>query len=252
MTKLKESPTTFVFLIDEFPQTILNIQEKHSEHTARQFLQIHRTLRSDFGPNMRFIYTGSIGLQQVVNRLGATNHMNDLTTVSLPPLTHSEAHALATALFKHHQTLLHPTAIDNLLQHLQYLVPYHLQLLVDRLTQKYKTTKQIIDNEVIGQVFNQLCEEQHTTLSLHYYDRLPRTFAKNDLLFAKALLNAMAQQETINTIEVQTLAQTFTPKPACNWVLATLIHDGYMIESKGYYYYLSPILRKWWQKYGMD
>lgn len=71
-----------VLLIDEFPQTIENIRNQDTA-AAVNFLQRKRELRIDpvISRKVRFIYTGSIGLNQTVSSINATATINDLASI---------------------------------------------------------------------------------------------------------------------------------------------------------------------------
>lgn len=54
-----------VIMIDEFPQTVKNILQRHGPDAAEHFLQLNREIRHEVHANIRFLLTGSIGLQTV-------------------------------------------------------------------------------------------------------------------------------------------------------------------------------------------
>jgi hypothetical protein len=73
-----------ILLIDEFPDAVNNMAKK-SPDLAIHFLQQHRDLRQQFSHNnLQFIYTGSTGLRNVVNKIGKLDLINDLNEISLP------------------------------------------------------------------------------------------------------------------------------------------------------------------------
>ena len=64
-----------ILMIDEFSQTIENIIEDEGKNSAIRFLQCNRELRQDpeINQKIQFVYAGSIGLENIVNRLDAVN-----------------------------------------------------------------------------------------------------------------------------------------------------------------------------------
>ncbi len=75
---LKSSPSEnqkLIIIIDEFPQTLASINKDENENAGIQFLQSNRELRQDpeISKNVQFIYTGSIGLENIVSKLNAVN-----------------------------------------------------------------------------------------------------------------------------------------------------------------------------------
>ena len=88
---------TIILLIDEFPDAVKNIaiDKKQGIH----FLQINRELRQgDFKAGIQFVYTGSIGLGNVVKRLGRPDLINDIKNVKVSPLTRQQGHEFIQCL----------------------------------------------------------------------------------------------------------------------------------------------------------
>src|SRR5579859_4294634 len=88
-----EGNQKLVLLIDEFPQTILNILDHNGVDGAIRFLQSNRALRlnPDIIDKVRFIYTGSVGLNHTVAAIDSTAFINDLNTIEIEPLNKAEA-----------------------------------------------------------------------------------------------------------------------------------------------------------------
>jgi hypothetical protein len=101
-----------VLLIDESPQTLLNIRELSGIDAAIRFLQSNRALRvnPDIIDNVRFIYTGSVGLNHTVATIDSTAFINDQNTIEIEP-----------------------SAQDYLFKQLEWLIPFHIQLLVQEM-----------------------------------------------------------------------------------------------------------------------
>ena len=60
---------------------------------------MNRDLRIEFNHiNIQFIYSGSIGLANVVNKLKRLDLINDIVNIEVPPLNQSEAKELITRL----------------------------------------------------------------------------------------------------------------------------------------------------------
>lgn len=78
-------------MIDEFPQTIQNIAHQHGANTAKQFLQFKREIRQLANSTLGFIFTGSIGLKAITEKLETTQTITDLNTIEIPPISKSQA-----------------------------------------------------------------------------------------------------------------------------------------------------------------
>ena len=71
--------TKLIILLDEFPETLENIIGDEGESAGKHFLQSNRELRQDpdINKTVQFIYTGSIGLENMVlagDSLGGRGH----------------------------------------------------------------------------------------------------------------------------------------------------------------------------------
>ncbi len=88
-----------LFLLDEFPIMINLFARKHGELEAENALRWFRCWRQEnLGGRVRFLLTGSIGLDSVVRRLGFPDAINDLRRQELWPLQDAEAIALTRQL----------------------------------------------------------------------------------------------------------------------------------------------------------
>jgi len=90
-----------LFLWDELPMMLGNITRYHGEHLAEDLLNTLRQLRQMY-PDVRMVYTGSIGLHHVITSLKRTGYANDPTNdmhkIDVPPLTPPDAEELARQL----------------------------------------------------------------------------------------------------------------------------------------------------------
>ncbi|AUD01982.1 ATP-binding protein [Spirosoma pollinicola] len=82
-----------IIMVDEFTETIDNILLKHGKQEARRFLQTFRELMHNrkLTDKVQFLLTGSIGLQPLVRKLEASDLVNQLKYIDIPPLTEDEA-----------------------------------------------------------------------------------------------------------------------------------------------------------------
>lgn len=131
-----EESMELVILIDEFPQTIENIKSI-SPAEAVSFLQKNRTLRlnPEISGKIKFIYTGSIGLNQTVSRLNASATINDINSIEVGSLSGKEAKELFRKLLEPYQREVTVEAEETLLQILQWYIPFHIQLVVQEIVQ---------------------------------------------------------------------------------------------------------------------
>jgi hypothetical protein len=91
----------WLFLFDELPLAIDNIRQDKGASIAMEVLDTLRSIRQDY-PQIRMVYTGSIGLHHVVAELRKQGYRNaptnDLPSVEVEPLAEYDAWKLAQDL----------------------------------------------------------------------------------------------------------------------------------------------------------
>lgn len=96
-----EDRERWLFLFDELPLAIDNIRQDKGASIAMEVLDTLRSIRQDY-PQIRMVYTGSIGLHHVVAELRKQGYRNaptnDLPSVEVEPLAEDDAGKLARDL----------------------------------------------------------------------------------------------------------------------------------------------------------
>ena len=240
-----------VILVDEFPQTIENIK-KHNEDTAIKFLQSNRELRINpkLKGKVKFIYTGSIGLNDTVAKLSATSTINDLHSIEIGPLKREEAIDLFTKLLGTKERTTNNNANDYLLEKIQWFIPFHIQLIVQEVAnQTEKGTE--ITKEIIESSIESIIDLRNQNHFDHYFSRLKTQFKGDEFKYADELLKIIAKQDVINKAEAFDLSAKYSVEDQHKRILQTLMYDGYInvIKDSSNYQFNSPIVKLWWLKF---
>jgi uncharacterized protein len=248
-----------VLMIDEFSQTLENIIDDEGKSSAVHFLQSNRELRQDpdINQKMQFIFAGSIGLENIVNRLNTFNLINDLDTLKVSPLTSDEAHRLMMELVEGKPFILSKANRENILKRIQWYIPFYIQLAVMEITgismdiplkegeEKIKVSKKIIDS-----AFDAMLE--HRGSFEHWHTRLRKALKKEEYTFAKELLNLLTEteRESIDKNELFNLAQKLEAVDSYKDIINILIYDGYINnnDDPDTLRFNSPLLKIWWRK----
>lgn len=240
-----------VLLIDEFPQTIENIRNKDTE-AAVNFLQRKRELRIDpvISRKVRFIYTGSIGLNQTVSSINATATINDLASIEVEPLSEQEAIDLFGKLLAYNSRMLHPGAVSALKDILQWYIPFHIQLIVQEIIQATQAHTEITA-EIVENAIEELLSLRHKNHFDHYYSRLRTHFKNGAFKYADALLKALAEKRLLNKRDCLELAAQYEQEADYRQIIENLMYDGYIHfnTAQGVYLFNSPILKRWWERF---
>jgi len=250
LNKLDTGDDSIVIMVDEFPQTVENIREKHGNVAAENFLRLNREQRQTNNSRIRFILTGSIGLPAVVKKLTSTSVINDLNVVEIPALTESEAISLATRLLDTGGIEYTDSVIPYLLQKIKWLIPFHVQLGVQELIEIYDNKSKPLQEKDVDQAFQQLLNLRNDQYFEHYYTRLKDSFPAKQYEFAIRLLNTVSQADTLSQTQVQALAKELLPEKDTESIIESLIYDGYIFQDldKKAYRFQSSLLQAWWNK----
>ncbi|TDJ02947.1 MAG: ATP-binding protein [Caldithrix sp.] len=240
-----------IVMIDEFPETLENIIKDEGETAGKHFLQSNRELRQDseISKNVQFIYTGSIGLENIVSKLNAVSTINDLSRLKIPPLKPDEAKQLVSLLLENVDFTLSDLLINFILKKIEWLIPFYIQLIIWELKNLHrdenpdKITEDIIERALTGIL------EQRNHFE-HWHARLRTSIKGNEYNFVKELLNITSENETISSNEIHNLAVKYQLESSYKDLVGSLVYDGYINNHDDFkvYRYNSPILRMWWNK----
>ncbi|MDH3599440.1 MAG: ATP-binding protein [Candidatus Tectomicrobia bacterium] len=244
--------TTVVIMIDEFPQTVENILREHGADAAEQFLQFNREIRHEAPDRIRFIFTGSIGLLTMAERLDATVHINDLNVVEIPPLSRAEATTLTKMLLDDNDVSYDDAAVEHLLDKISWFITFHIQLAVQELIDDYVDTNESVNVAAVDRAFAKIGERRNDIYFAHYSSRLKIIFDDREYDFALDLLDKLAREDECAPQHIRDLSHTHNLENYAI-VLRTLAFDGYIFEYETdgdtYYRFTSPVLRLWWGNY---
>ena len=247
-----EKGDRLVLLIDEFPQTILNILGRQGTEAAIRFLQSNRTLRlhPDILNKVRFIYTGSVGLNHTVAAIDSTAFINDLNTLEIEPLSRKEAVVLLNELLAGRGTIIQPEAREYLLTKLEWLIPFHIQLLVQELLQ-LRPIDGTIQEHHVDKAFEEIVSNRNNNHFAHYHSRLKTQFKDQELKYVLELLSVLAEEGSISRTRLVDMAFEYYVNERYRSIVEILVYDGYLnnTANKDLYRFNSPLVRRWWHKY---
>lgn len=242
--------------IDEFPDVLECIARKEGNDSARQFLAGIRELCQDveLSKKVQFIFTGSIGLNTLAEKLQMTNLINTLKEVTLDALSDDNAKAFIQFYCDNNGQgiVLDDATQAEIIKQVGWNMPYYLALVCEELIDKYIDTEVQPTKGDVTQAIDALFDQVSCTNFSHWKERLNR-FEKAELNFTKRLLTLMSENNGVSYAQIFDLSQhTDFSGMSLEYVLNCLKHDGYIFRNKeeDSYYFTSPLLKKWWQDYG--
>ena len=129
---------TLLFFWDEVPLMLHNVKQREGEAVAMEMLDVLREMRQMHG-DVRMVFTGSIGLHNVVTALKEAGYanapLNDMQTINVEPLSLEHARHLASRLLEGEGI-----DVEDAEQTAQAIaeavdrVPYYIHYVVDGLT----------------------------------------------------------------------------------------------------------------------
>ncbi|MBU0969565.1 MAG: hypothetical protein KKC20_02905 [Proteobacteria bacterium] len=215
---------------------------------------MNRELRQgNFNTGFQFIYTGSIGLGNVVNKLGRTDLINDIVNVSLPPLTRAEARKLIQRLVSGLKTKgcdldLDEKTIHYILDKDSWRIPYYIQIIVEELQDHCQETCVRIDEGILDEVINKIITDRYKYQDYfeNWKTRLKQAFEGDEYRCAVQVLNHISTHGQINYNDLYNLSVAHKIRDLKD-ITNVLEYDGYISRNKEKIYrFNSIILKEWW------
>lgn len=182
-----------VFFFDEFPLMLDNIIKDHGENAAMEILDILRATRQTH-KELRMVYTGSIGLHHIINKLKKVGYgndpTNDMQTLDVLPLSFLDAKNLAVNLLKGEN--IQTTDLEEVASNIAKAVdghPFYIHGIVDELKWCDETVNTTLVNKLIT---NKLIHSQDPW-HLHYYkERISKYYSEQTTKFSLKLLDILS------------------------------------------------------------
>jgi len=250
VTSIGSHDEKIILIIDEFAQTVMNIRNDQGDNRAIHFLENNRTLRQmpQISGKLQFVYAGSIGLDNIVGRMNASQTINDLNNMSIGPFAPKDAADLISALAQRPGLVIDRKRTGYLLEKIEWLIPYYIQLIIqelDAMTIDAEGEK-IVTDSMIDSAFDRIIEYRNYFENWH--TRLRASYKREEYTFAKELLNTISDAGTMTSAAMFDCAERHSVQDSWRDVVNALRHDGYINNSSDprVYRFNSPILKAWW------
>ena len=237
LLKLLEShECSLTYLLDEFP-IFINSAARQDRDQCEALLRWFRVWRQQtVNSSIRFLVTGSIGLDSVVRRHKLADTVNDFRTVELPPLGESEALELLSALSSEISLSLPEPSAKHLLARLGNAYPYFVQIFVDELDNALpQAEKRLVTPELIDQIYRErVVISTGNEYLKHMWTRLKEALPDREYTAALTILKAIAHSERgFSRTQIEECVRATIPETApltedeLESILNLLKYDGY-------------------------
>ena len=250
----EQQERTIIFFWDELPYMIYDIARTKGEDAAIEILDTLRQLRSHH-KKVRMVFTGSIGLHNVVTSLkkkGYANHpTNDMKSVDVPNLAPEYAQQLAKKLLEGEGV-----NTDDLISTAGTIATvcdgnaFYIQFVVERLA---RTDEQTSSVTVLSLIEECLTDPQDGWHMRHYRERIDTYYTDNeDRQFALAILDIVASSvkpihfaHLFNNLKVKIVTED---EERARDVIVLLQRDHYLRQEKdGGFRFNFPLIQRSWR-----
>lgn len=238
------------FLLDEFPTMIDRIAKRQDVALAESTLHwLRRTRQQNSKSPVRFLLTGSIGLDSVLRRHGIRGPTNDLRREWLKPLGEDEAVAMALRLAGDNGIPLNDALARDYVQRLgPGCWPFFIQLFLAELQEAAPSPEQPAN---LDQIYRAVAYSQRNQYANNMWDRLREVFTPVEADLARSILRLVAGSGAGLFGDELRARLPDAQMDDYEYVRDVLLHDGYLTESDaGRIGFFSYLLRDFWLRKG--
>ena len=260
-----QSQTPLLIYMDELPILLFNIITTDPHNGVQRVRRFLDWFRNDLrnlpgGGKARWLITGSVGLDTLVQQHGMADAVNSLKHQTLEPFTAPEAVALLNKLAASYAVPLTEEESQAIVAALRWPQPYYLQLFFNELRAMTQGPPASRPGEHIEQILEQMIVSSADNDFHHWEERLTIQLCPADAQHALALLGRTAHDpqgvraETLLAEQHERLPHADADEARRTFIRLrdVLIRDAYWLadESSGvkrYRFRLEP-LRRWWAR----
>lgn len=242
----------WLILVDELPIFVLALRERSGIQAVSDFLYWLRNMRQKYR-RVRWLYTGSIGLDSVARRDSVEGALNDLDVFPFAPFAPDTARAFLTDIAKRRGRTLHDDAADVILRRLGWLSPYYLEKVAEDAC-TLAGTGGVLDLPRAQAALDRMLDLEKRTYWSTWREHLDRNFSDPERSRLYTVLETVAKNDAGVSSDALLPALNRGGEPVGEAILRhlldTLLADGYLaVDSERRYSFRMNLLREWWLRY---
>ena len=250
MQQRNEDDDRLVFLWDEIPYMLGNIRDREGPEAALEVLDVLRALRQEH-PDLRMVFTGSIGLHHVLRTLqkAATATVNDMLQIEIQPLEHAHAVELANHLVEGEQLPCdQQREVADVIAGQADCFPFYIHHIVKAL----KIAGGAVGaSRVRDAVAQQLVDENDPWELYHYRERLKDYYGDDETAVLEMLDMLAEQDEPLDPKQLLAALNNVSDRHERESLLARLkwlVQDHYLTRNaEGQYAFRFSLVKRWWK-----
>lgn len=240
-----------VLILDELPYAIQNIATRVGPEHARHVLDVLRETRQNFP--IRFVLCGSIGLHHVIGdiRNSSWPPINDISPLTLGPLSQEKASTLATALLNNEgieaaSAASSPETIGSLIARETNGVPFYVHEVIGQLLRS--DHRPVSEVDVFNTVRRLLDDSQYPLDLRHFEERLGDYYG-DQALVAASILDTIAMEKAIGFRDLRGKVNSMieVDEPTLRRLLDDLQRDHYLERADAKFSFRLEIIRRAWK-----
>ena len=261
--RLTEVPA--LIFIDEF-SVFLQKLLLHDRKEAGALLAWLRAWRVRPSVACRFLFTGSIGLNALLESNGLSAQFNDCYEYPIGPFKSPSAREMVKTFAQREGCSIDASIATYLCERVGWLSPYHLCLLLDQTMQAARdridemlppppvAPQKELTSDDVDNAYERLVSAR--SRFVHWDERLKRDLPGSDLAFANLVLTALARnQNGLTQRQLHARLAKREPDPdtraeRLQAILRKLQEEGYISppDAAGQFKFLSFLLRDYWRR----
>lgn len=244
-----------VFFWDEMPLFIFNVAKNCGDKEAMAVLDTLRSLRQNH-PSLRMVYTGSVGMHQVVKSLRKVGYANaptnDMAIIEVPALSPAYGQQLAMSLFQGEDMEIEGEveAISLQLSTSASHIPFYIHTLVARMRDKSR----LVTTERVAQEAELLIRDPNDPVDFGYYEKRIKTYYDAEHVpIAYSVLDAIAASSA-KPLDRESVFRAVTSQVSnaadqeVREVIGLLQKDHYLHrEGDDSFCFKHSIVQRWWK-----
>jgi AAA+ ATPase superfamily predicted ATPase len=239
-----------IFFWDELPMMLDNfLKRENGPLVAMEVLDTLRALRQTY-PQLRMVYTGSIGLHHVISKLKDAGYnnapTNDMYTCDLQPLDSGDAIDLAERLLEgENVSMTDRSAVAREISQQVDRIPFYIHHLILKLKSLRQSISPIIVKEQIDLA---LCDPKPWDMD-HYQDRIKTYYRNGSKEIALSILDTLAMEAGGLSLEqIRDRNVAIQDLEGFRTVLKLLRQDGYLaMNIDKTYCFRYGLIQRYWQ-----
>jgi len=243
--QLIENTEKMLIVIDELTIYLNHLltQEKGIEK-VEFFLEWLRSFRQT--TKVSWIFCSSVGIENFASMHQLSKHLNDLYSFRIGAFSEDEAKGFISCLNVDKNVQFTKDHIQHILDKLDWLLPFFIQILVDKINFLVCVEGKQLSNNTIDEAYKRLITETHFNT---WDERLKEYFefeeSARKVLKLCALPDGRSRDDLLINLTANKNEKEKT-EDMLSKLLEMLKNDGYLAEHNGKYIFRSPLLRDFW------